>query len=115
MRNADKVFDEWLVLKCQGGDSAALAILVERWQPRLLGFAIRLLGDRDLAEDAVQSAWLVIVKRIRSLRDPSAIRPWLFRIVANRCADSLRKQIKRRKKERAAETDHVVDADEQKQ
>lgn len=115
MRNADEVFDEWLVLKCQGGDASALAILVERWQPRLLGFAIRLLGDQDLADDAVQSAWLVVVKRIRSLRDPRAIRPWLFRIVANRCADVIRRRTKRREKESAEETDQVADPQEEQQ
>ena len=105
MRNADEIYDEWLVLRCQGGDSAALAILVQRWQPRLLGLAIRLLGDRNLADDVVQTTWVDVVKRINSLEDPKAIQPWLFRIAANKCVDLIRKQSKRRQTESAVNLD----------
>ncbi|MEL6110306.1 MAG: sigma-70 family RNA polymerase sigma factor [Planctomycetota bacterium] len=109
MRNADEIFDEWLVLRCQGGDSKALTMLVERWQPRLLAFAIRVLGERDAAEDAVQTSWVDIVKRIRSVKDPKAIRPWLFRVVANKCTDIVRRRSKRRKSESAERADEVPD------
>lgn len=114
MSNADEIYDEWLVLRCQGGDSAALAILVQRWQPRLIGLAVRVLGERDLADDVVQSAWVDIVKRINSLNDPKAIRPWLFRIVANKCADVIRKRSRRRQTESAADLEQVADPNWQK-
>ena len=114
MRNADEIFDEWLVLRCQGGDSGALAMLVERWQPRLLAFAIRVLGERDAAEDAVQTSWVDIVKRIQSVNDPKSIRPWLFRIVANKCTDIVRKRSKRRQKESASGADDVPDPSAEK-
>ena len=111
MSNADEIFDEWLVLRCQGGDSAALALLVNRWQPRLIGLAIRMLEDRDLAEDVVQSAWVDIVKRIGSLNDPKAIRPWLFRIVANKCTDVIRKRSSQRKTQSATDLKDIADPD----
>lgn len=89
-------------------------MLVERWQPRLLAFAIRLLGERDLAEDAVQTSWVVVVKRIRSLNDPKSIRPWLFRIVANKCMDIIRRRAKRRQAEAAERADDIPDPDMEK-
>ena len=110
MRNADEIYDEWLVLRCQGGDSVALAALVKRWQPRLTGLAVRVLGDRHAADDVVQSAWVDVVKRIDSLRDPSAIRPWLFRIVANKCRDVIRNRSKSRQTESATDLEQVADA-----
>ena len=53
MSNADEIYDEWLVLRCQGSDAAALAILVQRWHPRLFGFAIRWLGGCSLGHGSV--------------------------------------------------------------
>ena len=50
MRDPEDIHDEWLVLRCQDGDAAALAELVERWQPRLWRHAMRLTDDRDAAE-----------------------------------------------------------------
>ncbi|MEM6472408.1 MAG: sigma-70 family RNA polymerase sigma factor [Planctomycetota bacterium] len=114
MRKADEIFDEWLVLQCQGGSASALTKLVQRWQPRLLGFAIRLLSDRDAAEDAVQSSWVEIVRRIRSVKDPGLIRAWMFRIVANKCADIIRKRTKRRRKESEDAADQVADPSTEK-
>ena len=109
MSNSEEIYDEWLVLRCQGGDAAALAILVTRWQPRLLRFAVRVLGERDAAEDVVQSAWVDVVKRMDALRDPKAIRPWLFQIVANKCTDVIRKRSKRRQIESSTGTDRITD------
>lgn len=109
MRNPDEIYDEWLVLRCQGGDADALAILVRRWQPRLFGLAMRILHDRDAADDAVQSAWVDVVKRIQSVKDPRSIRSWLFRVVANKSTDTVRRRSTRRKKETAAETDQIPD------
>ena len=97
MRTPEDIYDEWLVLRCQGGDSGALATLVERWQPRLLRLAGRILDDQAEAEDVVQTAWVVVVRQIGSVRDPRALRPWLFRIVANKCADTIRRKTVRRR------------------
>ena len=109
MLDADEIYDQWLVLRCQGGDAEALAILVKRWHPRLLGFAVRVLGERDAAEDAVQSSWVDAVRRIHSVNDPKSIRPWLFRIVANKCTDTIRKRSRSRKFESANDADQVPD------
>lgn len=109
MNKVEEIYDEWLVLRCQGGDLAALEILVQRWQPRLIGLAVRVLGERDAADDVVQSAWVDAVKRINSLNDPKAIRPWLFRIVANKCADVIRKRSKHRQTESATDLEQVAD------
>lgn len=114
MSDPDEIYDEWLVLRCQGGDADAMAILVQRWQPRLFGFALRVLGDRDAAEDAVQSSWVDVVRRINSVNDPKSIRPWLFRIVANKCTDTLRKRSKRRQSASVADAEQVPDPEAEK-
>lgn len=40
-------------------------------------------GDESLAEDAVQNAWSVVWRKLRTLHDPARLRPWLMRIATN--------------------------------
>jgi len=47
--------------------------------------AAAMLGDRSLAEDAVQEASLKAWRKIDSVRDPGALRSWFLSIVANQC------------------------------
>jgi hypothetical protein len=48
-RDLDRVLDEYLVLQGQGGSRPALEQLVERWSPRLLRHAGRLLNNAEAA------------------------------------------------------------------
>lgn len=96
VRQPEHIYDELLVLDCQRGDQAALKELVGRWQKRLGRFALRLTGDRDAAADALQESWMAIVRGIGRLDDPASFRAWAYRIVANKCADWIRKNKRRR-------------------
>lgn len=96
-RRLDDIQDELLVLESQAGDRNALRQLVARWQPRLLRLAWRLTGDVDAARDATQEAWLAIVRGLRRLSDPSGFPAWACRIVANKCADWVRRRAAERK------------------
>ena len=53
------------------GDKAAFAQLVATYHADMARVAFVACGDRELAEDAVQSAWLVAWRKLHSLRDPS--------------------------------------------
>lgn len=95
-RTHEDIQDELLVLYCQEGDAAALASLIERWQPRLTRLAWRLTADREAAHDLVQDAWISIVRGIHRLNDPASFRAWAYRIMRNKCADWIRRRIVRR-------------------
>ncbi len=75
------------------GDRRALEALYDRHGGLAIALAQRMLGDRDLAEDAVQDAF-VALWRSASAFDPNrcAPRTWLLSIVRNRCIDELRRQ-----------------------
>jgi RNA polymerase sigma factor (sigma-70 family) len=90
MTTPDDIHDQWLVLRCQDGDAAALAELVERWQPRLLRHAWRLTGTVDAAADVAQIAWIAIIRGLSKLNDPACFRRWAYRIVGNKSADWVR-------------------------
>lgn len=74
------------------GDEAAFAQLVATFHADMARVAFVACGDRELAEDAVQSAWLVAWRRLRSLRDPERVRPWLLAVTANEARQTLRRR-----------------------
>ncbi|MEM7505962.1 MAG: sigma-70 family RNA polymerase sigma factor [Pseudomonadota bacterium] len=96
-----RIFEEYLVLSARLGDGDAQMRLVDLRGPRLLAHAMRLLGDREDARDAVQEAWIDILKGLDQLRDPRAFPAWATRIVTRRCARTIRA----RQADRAASAD----------
>jgi len=83
--------DVILVRAAQSGDAASLGALLERHRARMLALAVGILGHGPQAEDAVQDACLIAVRRVGELRDPSAARAWLLMIVTNACRAQLRR------------------------
>lgn len=75
-----------LAERASAGCRSSFERLARNSHPRLLAHAYRLLGHREQAKDAAQSAWLEIAKGIRNLRDARAFPAWSFRIVTRRCA-----------------------------
>ena len=74
------------------GDEAAFAQLVATYHADMARVAFIACGDRELAQDAVQSAWLVAWRRLCSLRDPDRVRPWLLSVTANEARQLLRRR-----------------------
>ncbi len=74
------------------GDEAAFAELVATYHADMARVAFVACGDRELAADAVQSAWLVAWKKLHSLRDPERVRPWLLAVTANEARQLLRRR-----------------------
>jgi DNA-directed RNA polymerase specialized sigma24 family protein len=83
--------DRALVRAAQGGDVASLGALLERHRARLHAAAVATLGPGPWAEDAVHDTFLIALRRIGDLRDPSAARAWLMRILGNVCLAELRR------------------------
>lgn len=74
-----------LVRAAHAGDPASLGALFDHYRPRLLAVALRQLGYGSQAEDAVHDAFLIALRRIDRLSDPTALRAWLEAIVRNVC------------------------------
>lgn len=74
------------------GDPDAFAELVARHRDRLWAVALRTLGDREDAADAVQDALLSAYRAADGFRGDAAVTTWLHRIVINACLDRIRRQ-----------------------
>lgn len=74
------------------GDAVAFETLVEAYHGDMARVAYGICGDRSLAEDAVQAAWTIAWRRLRTLRDVERIRPWLVSVVANEARHLVRRR-----------------------
>jgi len=84
--------DADLVAAARGGDGAALGLLLERHRPRLFATAVRLLGYRPDAEDAVQETCLAAMRHIGSVRDPESVGAWLQAVLRRACMQHERRR-----------------------
>ena len=66
---------------------------------RVLATLIRLVGDFDLAEDALQDAFAVALERWPAESQPSNPRAWLVNVGRNKAIDRVRRQISFRDKQ----------------
>ncbi|NEB31837.1 RNA polymerase sigma factor SigM [Streptomyces sp. SID14446] len=88
--------DQDLLARHVDGDPDAFGELVRRHRDRLWAVALRTLGDREEAADAVQDALVSAYRAAHTFRGQSAVTTWLHRITVNACLDRARKTASRR-------------------
>jgi RNA polymerase sigma-70 factor (ECF subfamily) len=71
------------------GDRDAFAAILLHFDPGLRDLAWRLLGDRQLMDDTLQTAYLKAFSAIANFRGEASIGTWLYRIAYTTCIDSL--------------------------
>jgi RNA polymerase sigma-70 factor (ECF subfamily) len=84
--------DVELVERAQRGDSWAEEALFRRHVGRVAQVAQRLLGRTAEAEDVVQDAFVIALEQLPKLREGSAFRAWLLRIVVHQAHRRYRKR-----------------------
>jgi RNA polymerase sigma factor (sigma-70 family) len=83
--------DADLVAGCRRGDDAAWRELVERFARYVYAIVTRAYGLRDSdAEDVFQEVFARAYERLDTLRDDSAIRPWIAQMTRRLCVDRKR-------------------------
>ncbi|MCX4738011.1 RNA polymerase sigma factor SigM [Streptomyces antibioticus] len=91
-----EVSDQDLLARHVEGDPDAFGELVRRHRDRLWAVALRTLGDREEAADAVQDALVSAYRAAHTFRGQSAVTTWLHRITVNACLDRARKAASRK-------------------
>ncbi len=77
--------DAAIVARVLGGESQAYAVIVARYRAQYGRYAVRMLGSREDAEEALQDAFVRAYRSLAKCDDPERFAPWFFRILANRC------------------------------
>src|SRR5262249_35126830 len=89
---ADRLYERVLVLRCQTGDGAAFAELVDRYSPRLRYYLRKMLGQGGAVEDALQEVWFDVFRSVPRLADAGAFPAWLYRLARDRAFRELRRR-----------------------
>jgi RNA polymerase sigma factor (sigma-70 family) len=83
--------DEALVRACLAGEERAWNEVVERYSRYVYAIATQAfrLGPND-AEDVFQEVFARVFARLDTLRDPTALRPWIAQLTRRECIDRIR-------------------------
>src|SRR5690349_9527848 len=82
--------DPEVVAAIVAGDPAGLAEAYDRYALPLYTYCRSMLHEPADAADAVQDTFLVATAKLRDLRDPARLRPWLYAVARNECFRRLR-------------------------
>ena len=85
-----------LVARARAGDGAAFGALVVRHQSAALRLAAAISGSTADAADIVQESFVKAHRSLPKLTDPTMVRSWMLRIVANEAKNHLRGRDRRR-------------------
>jgi len=89
------------------GEADAFGILLARYQDLYIRFAMRMLGNYEDAEDALQSAFMRAYRGIGACQDPDRFAGWLYRIVVNECRTLGRRRERREQRFVREPVDHL--------
>ena len=109
----DEISNAELVRKSQFGDKAAFEQLVIRHQKLVFSLAYKLTGNREMANDVAQEAFIRAWKAIEKFRGDSTFSTWIYRITVN-TAWTLRKKAKKHNTLNIDDTYEPIVIDEKK-
>jgi len=87
--------DRAIIQQVLAGDVEAYSRLVDRHYDRCARIAMRILGNREDAEEAIQDAFLRAFRALASYEDRERFSAWLSRILINQCR-TIRARVQRR-------------------
>jgi RNA polymerase sigma-70 factor (ECF subfamily) len=84
--------DQVLIAQTLAGDRNAFGGLVDKYQRAVFNLALRMVQDRDDAEDIAQLAFVKAFSRLSSYNESFRFFSWLYKIALNECANCLNRR-----------------------
>ena len=94
--------DEALIKRIAAGDQGAMRALFARHQTRVFRFLMRLVGDRETAEDLVSEVFLQVWRKAQDFEGRSQVSTWLLAIARHKALSLMRRQVHEQFDERTA-------------
>lgn len=92
--NHDNLSDSQVVASVMKGDQSMYAVIVERYEAKLLRYAIYLVKDYDVASDITQNTFIKAYVNLRSFNLGKAFSPWIYRILHNEAMNVIKRSKK---------------------
>jgi RNA polymerase sigma factor (sigma-70 family) len=104
MENKD---DNYYIEKVISGQTNYFSYIVERYQDIVFSIALKVLKNREDAEEMAQESFIKVYKSLHTFQGKAKFSTWLYRITYNTCISETRK-----KKQHFTSTDEVQISDE---
>jgi RNA polymerase sigma-70 factor (ECF subfamily) len=86
----DKLNDQHYINLVIGGDTHAFAVLVDRYKNLVFTLSLKMLKNREEAEEVSQDAFIKVYKSLPKFKSESKFSTWLYKVAYNACLDRLR-------------------------
>lgn len=86
----DPATDDELMAKIATGCSKSFALLFEAYGSLVLGYATRLMKDRNIAEDMAQEVWVKVAKAAPTYQAQGQFKAWLLTLTRNLCFNKIK-------------------------
>jgi RNA polymerase sigma-70 factor (ECF subfamily) len=100
--------DREIIRQVMGGDARAFGRLVDRHKAKAMILAMRILRNREDAEEALQDAFIRVYKALSSFEWKSSFSTWLYRIVYNTCITALGRRSERERRENDSDEEYAL-------
>ncbi|MCK5145471.1 sigma-70 family RNA polymerase sigma factor [bacterium] len=94
----------------QKGSDKAFNKLYDRYERPLFSYLLKMLNNKQIAEDVFQQTWMKVIKALPEYREQQRFGSWLFGIAHHAAIDQIRKTGKQLVDEFASETLDEIDA-----
>jgi RNA polymerase sigma-70 factor (ECF subfamily) len=108
-RLAQDLRDRQLVRRLKKRDDRAFHELVALYQHRIFGLVLRMIGNRQEAEDLAQEVFVTVYRAIDGYRGEGRFYTWLYRIATNTCRNRI-KYLKGRQFHRSVRVEDTPEA-----
>ena len=99
--------DSLLLDKIRKDEPDAFDRLVELYGDRIFAHGMRMCGHREDASDVFQDTLFQAFRSLKTLKEPKALRSWLYRVVSNACLMKRRKGKFEPRRELSLEVGHA--------
>ena len=83
--------DQVYINKILDGDTNAFAVLVDRYKDLVYTLSIRMMKNREEAEEVAQDAFIKTYKSLDKFKGESKFSTWIYRVAYNTCLDRIKK------------------------
>ena len=91
-RDLAAISDQEVVLLARAGQEPAYRELIRRYERPIFSLILRMVRDRQLAEDLAQETFIKALNAINSYRPEFKFSSWIFKIANNAAIDHLRRR-----------------------
>src|SRR5271154_1104316 len=82
--------DEELIHRFYEGDQEALKVIFQRHKEGLFNFALRFVGNRADAEDAVSHTFMMVCEKRYTIKPGASFKTWAYTVALNACLSKIR-------------------------